>query len=79
MTRALTTALSQKAYWMSALQRAALLGGDPAGIPGVLDIVNGLTAIHLRDAVSRYLPLDRYTVVTLLPESTTRAAPPAAR
>jgi len=79
MTRALTTALSQNAYWMSALQRAALLGGDPAGISGILDIVNGLTAIDLRDAVSRYLPLDRYTVVTLLPESTTPAAPPAAR
>ena len=70
MSRALTTALSQNAYWMSALQRAALLGRDPAGIPGALDVVNGLTAVALREAVRRYLPLERHTVVTLLPAST---------
>ena len=79
MSRALTTSLSQNAYWMSALQRAALLGRDPAGIPDALDVVNGLTVAGLREAVSKYLPLDRYTVVTLLPAPTAPAAAPSAR
>jgi hypothetical protein len=67
MSRALTTSLSQNTYWMSALQRVAVLGRDPSGIPGALDVVNGLTVAGLREAVSKYLPLDRYAVVTLLP------------
>ena len=69
MSRALTTALSQNAYWMNALQQAALLGRDPGDIPRALDVVDGLTGAALREAVGRYLPLDRHTVVTLVPAS----------
>jgi len=78
-SRALTTSLSQNAYWLNALQHAALFGRDPAAIPGVVDIVDGLTVVHLREAARKFLPLDRYTVVTLLPESATPVAQPPAR
>jgi len=78
-SRALTTSLSQNAHWVNALQHAALFGRDPAAIPGVVDIVDGLTVARVREAVRKFLPLDRYTVVTLLPESATPVAQPPAR
>jgi len=61
--------LAQNAYWMSALQSAVLLDRDPARIADVTGIVESLTAPSLQQALRRYLPLDRYTVVTLMPEA----------
>jgi hypothetical protein len=46
-----------------------LLGRDPARIALVTGFVEALTAESVRDAARKYMPLDRYTVVTLMPES----------
>jgi zinc protease len=69
MSRALTMALGQNAYWMANLQMSHLLGADPARIPKVIDMVEALSTDSIRDAARRYIPLDRYTVVTLMPEA----------
>ena len=68
MSRTLPAALRQNAYWVANLQMSQLLGGDPARIPMVIGIVDALSAESVRDAARKYMPLDRYTVVTLIPE-----------
>jgi zinc protease len=67
MSRTLTMTLQQNAHWMTNLQMAHLLGRDPARIPMVTGIVDALTAESVRDASRKYMALDRYTVVTLMP------------
>ena len=66
------TSRRQNAYWMRRLQTIHLLGGSPADILTREARIDRLTPEVVRDAFVRYFPLDRLTVVTLVPE-----APPA--
>jgi zinc protease len=65
------TALKQNGYWLARLQSAHLLGRDPAAILTRPERIDALTPDVLRRAFTQYFPLDRYTVVTLLPEKRT--------
>lgn len=62
------TALTQNMYWMRRLQTVHLLGGNPSDIRTRAERIDAVTADAVRDTFRRFFPLDRYTVVTLLPE-----------
>ena len=65
----LAQALRQNAYWLNALQATHLLGRDPKMIPRRSERTDALTVENVHEAIRKYLPSDRYTVVTLLPEA----------
>ncbi|MGE3510096.1 MAG: M16 family metallopeptidase [Vicinamibacterales bacterium] len=68
--RGYETALKQNSYWLRRLQSIHMLGGDPGDILTRTSRIDSLTPAVLRDTFQRFLPLDRYTVVTLLPART---------
>jgi predicted Zn-dependent peptidase len=53
---------------MGRLQTIHMLGRDPAEILTRPARIDALTPAVLQDAFKKYFPLDRYTVVTLVPE-----------
>jgi zinc protease len=63
------TALKQNGYWMRRLQTVHLIGGNPSDIPTRVARIEALTPAAVQEAFKKYFPLDRYTVVTLVPES----------
>jgi len=67
--RALETSVRENQYWIGSLQSVALLGWDPAGIARRGDRIETLSVAVLHKAISMYFPLDRRTVVTLLPDA----------
>jgi zinc protease len=62
------TALKQNAYWLRRLQTVHLLGQNPADIVSRTERIETITPDVVRDTFRKYFPMDRYTVVTLLPE-----------
>jgi zinc protease len=66
------TALKQNAYWMRRLQTVHLLGGNPGDIITRAERIDGVTPAIVQDTFRKYFPLDRYTVVTLQPETESR-------
>jgi zinc protease len=67
--RGYETALRQNGYWLGRLQSVHLLGRDPKEILTRPARIDTLTPEVLHDAFKKYFPLDRYTVITLMPES----------
>jgi zinc protease len=65
----LVQALRQNAYWLNALQSSQILGRDPRNIPRRSERTDALTVENVHEAIRKYLPADRYTVVTLMPEA----------
>jgi len=65
----LAQALRQNPYWLNALQSAHLMGRDPTRIPKRAERTDALTVENVHEAMQKYLPDDRYTIVTLLPET----------
>jgi predicted Zn-dependent peptidase len=51
------------------MQTIHLLNGDPQEIVTRDARIQALTPGLIQDAFRRYFPLDRYTIVTLVPES----------
>jgi zinc protease len=68
----LAQALRQNSYWLNALQSSQILGRDPKMIPRRSERTDALTVENVHEAMRKYLPADRYTVVTLMPETATR-------
>jgi zinc protease len=66
------TALKQNAYWMRRLQTVHLLRGNPSDIVTRTQRIEAVTVASVREAFRKYFPLDRFTVVTLLPEPASR-------
>lgn len=66
------TALKQNAYWLRRLQTVHLLGGNPTDIITRAQRIEGVTPALVQEMFKKYLPLDRYTVVTLQPEASSR-------
>jgi zinc protease len=66
--RELETALKQNPYWLGSLQIVHMLGWDPLSIARRQERILLLTRDSLREAYTRYFPLDRYTAVSLFPE-----------
>ncbi len=62
------TALKQNAYWMRRLQTVHLLGGNPNDIITRTQRIDAVTPAAVQDVFKKYFPMDRYTVVTLVPE-----------
>ena len=70
--RAHETALKQNSFWLGRLQSAKLLDRDPLLILKREQRIDALTRENIQETFRRYFPLDRYTVVTLLPEKSNR-------
>jgi zinc protease len=67
--RELEVALKQNAFWTGSLQTMHSLGWDARRITKRRERIDLLTTENLKVTFQRYFPLDRYTVVTLLPEA----------
>lgn len=63
------TALRQNNYWMRRLQTIHLLGGNPSDIVTRNQRIDAVTPAAVQEVLKKYLPLDRYAVVTLVPEA----------
>jgi zinc protease len=70
----LAQALRQNAYWLNALQASQVLNRDPLLIPRRSERTDALTPENIHEAIRKYLSPERYTVVTLLPETTATTA-----
>jgi zinc protease len=68
--RDLETAMRQNGYWLNSLQTVHLYGWDPLRILRRPERTESLSVENIHAAITKYFPLDRYTVVTLLPEAT---------
>jgi zinc protease len=62
------TALKQNGYWLRRLQTIHLLGGNPSDIVTRNQRIDAVTPAAVQEVLKKYLPLDRYAVVTLVPE-----------
>jgi zinc protease len=66
------TALKQNGYWLRRLQTVHLLEQDPGEIITRSERIDAVTPAIVQETFKKYFPLDHYTVVTLLPETTAR-------
>ena len=62
------TALKQNSYWLRRLQTVHMLGGNPGDILTRAQRIDSVTPAVVQDTFKAFFPLDRYTLVTLLPE-----------
>jgi zinc protease len=67
--RELETSMRQNGYWLNSLDTLHLLGWDPLRITKRFERTEALTLDNIHDAFRKYFPPDRYTVVTLMPET----------
>jgi len=68
--RGYETSLKQNAYWLGRLQAIHMLGGNPADILTRNARIDALTPAVLQETFRTHLPLDRYTIVILMPART---------
>jgi len=66
--RELEVAMKQNATWTGSLQTVHMFGWDPRRIAKRRERIDLLTPENLKESFRKYYPLDRYTVLTLLPE-----------
>jgi zinc protease len=62
------TSLRQNGYWLSRLQSSKLFDRDPKLILTREERIDAITPQILHEMYKKYFPMDRYTVVTLVPE-----------
>ncbi len=67
--RELEVALKQNGTWTGSLQAVHMYGWDPRRIAKRRERIDLLTPEILKESFRKYYPLDRYTVLTLLPET----------
>jgi zinc protease len=67
--RELEVALKQNATWTGSLQAVHQYGWDPRRIAKRRERIDLLTPGNLKETFLKYWPLDRYSVLTLLPEA----------
>jgi len=67
--RDLETSNRQNSYWLGSMQTVHMLGWDPVGITRREDRIKKLSPEVLHETFKKYFPTDRYTVVTLKPET----------
>ena len=61
--------LRENGYWQGSLQTLHLLGRDPKGILRRIERADSLNQQNIHDAIKKYFPVERSTVVTLMPEA----------
>ncbi len=69
----LQAALRQNGYWLNSLQAMHVLGRDARRIPQRIERAESLSRENIHAVVRTYLPADRFTVVTLMPEANRQA------
>ena len=74
----LQTSLKQNGYWVNSLQAMHQLGRDARKIPQRLERADSLTPENVHESFRKYFPSDRYTIITLIPETAAQPAPAAA-
>ena len=62
------TARKQNGFWLGRLQSARLLQRDPRLILSREQRIDAITQANVHEMFRKYFPMDRYTVVTLVPE-----------
>jgi len=62
------TNLKENGFWLGQLQSMRTLGLDPAEILTRASRIDALTPAAVQEAFRKYFPMERYTVVTLVPE-----------
>ncbi|MEQ1871115.1 MAG: insulinase family protein [Vicinamibacterales bacterium] len=62
------TALKQNSYWLGRLHRLHLVGGNASEIITRNGRIDSLTPAVIQDTFKKYFPMDRMTVITLIPE-----------
>jgi predicted Zn-dependent peptidase len=65
--RTFETSIRQNGYWLRRLATVHLMGQNAAEIPRRTERIDAVTPEMLREAFRAYFPMDRYTVVTLVP------------
>jgi zinc protease len=65
----LAAAETQNGFWLNALQSAHVMGRDARLIPRRRERTDQLTPQNIQAAAQKYLPPDRYTVLTLVPDT----------
>jgi zinc protease len=68
--RAYETSLKQNNYWLGRLQTTRLYSQDPTLILRRKERIDAVTPAIAKEMFVKYFPLDRYTVVTLVPQKT---------
>ena len=61
--------LRENGYWQGSLQTLHLLGRDPKGILRRIERADSLDQQNIHEAIKKYFPVERYTIVTLMPEA----------
>jgi zinc protease len=61
--------LRENGYWQGSLQTLHLLGRDPKGILRRIERAESLNQQNIHEAIKKYFPVERYTIVTLMPEA----------
>jgi zinc protease len=61
--------LRENGYWQGSLQSLHLLGRDPLGILRRIERADSLNQQNIHDAIRKYFPVERHTIVTLMPEA----------
>jgi zinc protease len=62
------TSVKQNGYWLSRFESARLLGRDPMLILSRPQRIDAITPANVQEMFRKYFPMDRYTLITLLPE-----------
>jgi zinc protease len=61
--------LRENGYWQGSLQALHLLGRDPVGILRRIERADSLNQQNIHEAIRKYFPMERHTIVTLMPEA----------
>jgi zinc protease len=61
--------LRDNGYWQGSLRTLHLLGRDPGGILKRIERADSLNQQNIHDAIKKYFPIERHTIVTLMPEA----------
>jgi zinc protease len=56
-------------YWQGSLQAMHVLGRDPLGILRRIERADSLNQQNIHDAIRKYFPVERLTIITLMPEA----------
>jgi zinc protease len=67
--RTYETSLRENGYWLRRLQTAHMFGTPPGEILTRTQRIDAVTPAGVQEAFRNYFPLDRYTIVTLVPEA----------
>ena len=65
----LQESLLQNGYWLNSLQAMHVLGRDARRIPARIERAESLSQQNIHDALRKYFPANRHTIVSLMPEA----------